>query len=140
MISIAHQPSVRVEPAPSVRLWIRASVDMPTGALGFSVVPRKDRVTVAEIQKLVSQHFGIPPLEMKSERRTRDVVRPRQISMWLCKMLTVRSYPDIGRRHGDRDHTTALHAFRRIEALKEVDPVIAYDCAFLVAQLGGVPA
>lgn len=140
MMSITRQPSVRVEPAPSVRLSISSSVDIPTGRLGFVVALRKDRLTVAEIQKVVAQHYKLSRDEMLSQRCSRDVARPRQVSMWLCKKLTTRSYPDIGRRHGGRDHTTVLHAFRRIEELQEVDPVIAYDCAFLVAQLGGVPA
>jgi chromosomal replication initiator protein len=139
MISITHQPSVRVEPCRSVHITLSASVEIPTGRLGFCVVPRKSRVTVLEIQKLVSRHFKLPLEDMASQRRSRGVARPRQVSMWLCRQLTTRSYPDIGRRHGNRDHTTVLHAFRKIEALKAVDPVIAYDCAFLVAELGGLP-
>lgn len=140
MISITHQPSVRSEPTPAVHLTLSASVELPTARLGFSVLPRKARVTVLEIQKLVSLHYNLPLLDMSSDRRDRGGARPRQVSMWLCRQLTTRSMPDIGRRHGERHHTTVLHAFRRIEALKAVDPAVAYDCAFLVAQLGGLPA
>lgn len=139
MIRITHQPSVRVEPCRSVHITLSASVEIPTGRLGFCIVPRKSRVTVLEIQKLVAKHYMLPLDDMSSRRRMRGVARPRQVSMWLCRQFTKRSLPDLGRRHGNRDHTTVLHAWRRIEALKLVDPVIAYDTAFLVAELGGLP-
>jgi hypothetical protein len=135
-----QRPTVQVYPCTGVRVTFSASVDLPTGRLGFAVTHRATRVTVAEIQKLVAEHFRLPLKEMSSECRRREVARPRQVAMWLCKQLTNRSMPDIGRRFGGRDHTTVLHAVRRIEALRVDDPVIAYDCNFLVAQLGGMPA
>ncbi|MBA3812495.1 MAG: chromosomal replication initiator protein DnaA, partial [Caulobacteraceae bacterium] len=68
------------------------------------------RVTVDDIQKAASEHFGLKQADLISERRTRAVARPRQAAMWLAKQLTTRSLPDIGRRFGGRDHTTVLHA------------------------------
>ena len=73
------------------------------------------RITVDEIQKTVAEHFNLKQADLLSERRTRIIARPRQIAMYLCKQLTTRSYPDIGRRFGGRDHTTVLHGVRRIE-------------------------
>ena len=73
--------------------------------------------TVAEIQRAVCRHFGITCAQLVSANRKRAIARPRQIAMWLSRNLTKRSLPDIGRRFGGRDHTTALHAVRRIDAL-----------------------
>lgn len=95
------------------------------------------KVTVDQIQKTVSEHYGLKQADLISERRARAVARPRQVAMWLAKQITTRSLPDIGRRFGGRDHTTVLHAVRRIEALKEVDPVIARDVETLLRKLRG---
>ena len=65
------------------------------------------------------------------------MARPRQAAMWLAKKLTTRSLPDIGRRFGGRDHTTVLHAVRRIEALKAVGPQLARDLEVLTRKLRG---
>jgi chromosomal replication initiator protein len=69
--------------------------------------------------------------------RARAVARPRQVAMWLAKQITTRSLPDIGRRFGGRDHTTVLHAVRRIESLKAEDPQIARDVDVLLRKLRG---
>ena len=71
------------------------------------------------------------------ERRTRAVARPRQIAMWLCKQHTTRSYSDIGRRFGGRDHTTVLHGVRKIEELMALDDQIARDVETLTRKLRG---
>ena len=71
------------------------------------------RVTVDEIQKAACEHFRLKQADLLGERRTRAVARPRQVAMYLAKTLTTRSYPDIGRRFGNRDHTTVLHAVRQ---------------------------
>ena len=93
------------------------------------------RVTVDEIQKAVCDHFKLKQADLVGERRTRAVARPRQIGMWLAKSLTPRSYPDIGRRFGGRDHTTVLHAVRQIEKLKLTDAGIAADVETLTRRL-----
>jgi chromosomal replication initiator protein len=95
------------------------------------------RITVDEIQKTTADHFGLKQSDLLSERRTRAVTRPRQIAMYLCKQLTTRSYPDIGRRFGGRDHTTAIHAVRRIEELMGADEQIARDVEALTRKLRG---
>ena len=93
------------------------------------------RVTVDEIQKLTSEHFGLKQADLLSERRTRSVARPRQVAMWLCKQHTTRSYPDIGRRFGGRDHTTVLHAVKKVEELLQADDQIARDVEALTRKL-----
>jgi chromosomal replication initiator protein len=95
------------------------------------------RITVDEIQKATAEYFSLKQADLLSERRTRAVARPRQIAMWLCKQLTTRSLPDIGRRFGGRDHTTVLHAVRRIEELRTVEPPLAADVEALVRKLRG---
>ncbi|MFI4966925.1 MAG: chromosomal replication initiator protein DnaA, partial [Caulobacterales bacterium] len=95
------------------------------------------KVTVDHIQKTVSEHYGLKQADLISERRARAVARPRQVAMWLAKQITTRSLPDIGRRFGGRDHTTVLHAVRRIEQLKAEDPVIARDVDVLLRKLRG---
>jgi chromosomal replication initiator protein len=95
------------------------------------------RITVDDIQKATSEHYGLKQADLISERRTRSVARPRQAAMWLAKQLTVRSLPDIGRRFGGRDHTTVLHAVRRIEELKQADPQLAADLEALTRKLRG---
>lgn len=79
------------------------------------------RVTVEEIQKTVAAHFSIRVTDMSSAWRARQVVRPRQVAMYLAKQLTGRSLPDIGRRFGGRDHTTVMHAVTRVTELMERD-------------------
>ena len=95
------------------------------------------RITVDEIQKTVAEHFTLKQADLLSERRTRSVARPRQIAMWLCKQHTTRSYPDIGRRFGGRDHTTVLHGVRKIEELMAQDDQIARDVEALTRKLRG---
>ncbi|MBI1200534.1 MAG: chromosomal replication initiator protein DnaA [Phenylobacterium sp.] len=95
------------------------------------------RVTVDMIQKTVAEHYGMKQADLTSERRARAVARPRQVAMWLAKQITTRSLPDIGRRFGGRDHTTVLHAVRRIEQLKQEDAAIARDVDVLLRKLRG---
>jgi chromosomal replication initiator protein len=95
------------------------------------------RITVDEIQKATADYYGLKQADLLCERRTRAVARPRQTAMWLCKQLTTRSLPDIGRRFGGRDHTTVLHAVRRIEELRAVDAPLAADVEALIRKLRG---
>ena len=95
------------------------------------------RITVDDIQKATSEHYGMRQADLISERRTRAVARPRQAAMWLAKQLTSRSLPDIGRRFGGRDHTTVLHAVRRIDELRAGDPQLARDLEVLIRKLRG---
>jgi chromosomal replication initiator protein len=95
------------------------------------------RITIDEIQKAAAEHYGMKQADLISERRNRAIARPRQAAMWLAKHLTTRSLPDIGRRFGGRDHTTVLHAVRRIEALKVNDAQLARDLETLSRKLRG---
>ena len=79
------------------------------------------RVTVEDIQRQVATHFEIRLSDMHSARRSRSVARPRQVAMYLAKHLTQQSLPDIGRRFGGRDHTTVLHAVKRVDELRSID-------------------
>jgi chromosomal replication initiator protein len=93
------------------------------------------RVTIDEIQRKVAEHFNIRLGEMTSDRRARAVARPRQVAMYLAKQLTTRSLPEIGRKFGGRDHTTVMHAVRKIEELKATDPAVAEDVELLRRML-----
>jgi chromosomal replication initiator protein len=93
------------------------------------------RVTIDEIQKRVAEHYNIRLADMHSARRARAVARPRQVAMYLCKQLTPRSLPEIGRKFGGRDHTTVMHAVRKIEELKAADRTLAEDIELLKRML-----
>lgn len=89
------------------------------------------RVRIEDIQRVVARHFNVSKADLLSSRRTRTIVRPRQIAMYLAKVLTPRSLPEIGRRFGGRDHTTVLHAVRKIEELIEGDKSLADEIELL---------
>ncbi|MBI3453658.1 MAG: chromosomal replication initiator protein DnaA [Rhodospirillales bacterium] len=93
------------------------------------------RVTIEEIQKRVAEHFSIRLADMHSPRRARAVARPRQVAMYLAKQLTTRSLPEIGRKFGGRDHTTVMHAVRKIEELRSSDHSFAEDVELLRRML-----
>ncbi len=93
------------------------------------------RVTIDEIQKRVAEHYNIRLADMHSARRARAVARPRQVAMYLCKQLTPRSLPEIGRKFGGRDHTTVMHAVRKIEELRTADRSLAEDIELLRRML-----
>ncbi|MEM8725951.1 MAG: chromosomal replication initiator protein DnaA [Pseudomonadota bacterium] len=93
------------------------------------------RITIDEIQRTVCQFYRIDRSEMSSKRRARAVVRPRQVAMYLSKVLTPRSYPEIGRKFGGRDHSTVIHAVRLIEDLRQRDADMDGDVRSLLRQL-----
>ena len=93
------------------------------------------RVTIEEIQKRVAEHFNIKLADMQSPRRARQVARPRQIAMFLAKQLTTRSLPEIGRKFGGRDHTTVMHAVKKVEELCTADSGFAEDVDLLKRML-----
>jgi chromosomal replication initiator protein len=85
------------------------------------------RVTIEDIQKRVAEYYGIKISDMQSARRSQNVARPRQVAMFLSKQLTSRSLPEIGRKFGGRDHTTVLHALRKVEEVREKDKEFSDD-------------
>lgn len=93
------------------------------------------RITIDEIQRTVCQFYRVDRTEMASKRRARAVVRPRQVAMYLAKVLTPRSYPEIGRKFGGRDHSTVIHAVRLIEDLRARDADMDGDVRTLLRQL-----
>jgi chromosomal replication initiator protein len=93
------------------------------------------RVKIEDIQKLVGNHYSVSRADILSSRRTANVVRPRQIAMYLSKILTPRSLPEIGRRFGGRDHTTVLHAVRKIDALAAKDRTLSEEIELLKRML-----
>jgi chromosomal replication initiator protein len=93
------------------------------------------RVTIEEIQKRVAEHYSIRLADMHSPRRARAVARPRQIAMYLAKQLTSRSLPEIGRKFGGRDHTTVMHAVRKVEELRASDKSFSEDIDLLRRML-----
>lgn len=95
----------------------------------------RKRITIDEIQRTVCQFYRIDRAEMGSKRRARAVVRPRQVAMYLSKVLTPRSYPEIGRKFGGRDHSTVIHAVRLIEDLRTRDADMDGDVRSLLRQL-----
>jgi chromosomal replication initiator protein len=93
------------------------------------------RVRIEDIQRVVARQYNVSRSDLLSSRRTANVVRPRQVAMYLAKVLTLRSLPEIGRRFGGRDHTTVLHAVRKIENLAGNDSVFAEEIEGLKRQL-----
>ena len=89
------------------------------------------RITIEEIQRRVAEHWNIRLTDMTSARRARNVARPRQVAMYLAKHLTQRSLPEIGRKFGNRDHTTVMHAISRVGELMTEDPGFAEDVELL---------
>ncbi len=89
------------------------------------------RIRIEDIQKVVASHYNVSKHDLLSARRTRAIVRPRQIAMYLAKTMTPRSFPEIGKRFGGRDHTTVLHAVRKVEELAAGDEGLAQEIELL---------
>ena len=95
------------------------------------------RVTIEEIQRRVAEYYNVRLADMLSARRARAVARPRQVAMYLSKQLTTRSLPEIGRKFGGRDHTTVIHAVRKIDELRAADSGMDEDVDLLRRMLEG---
>lgn len=113
------------------------TVDFATTTLGELLRSVQRRITIDEIQRAVSSHFEVKQIDLISERRAVAIARPRQIAMYLAKRLTTRSLPEIGRKFGNRDHSTVIHAVRRIEDLRGKDIEIDSAVRTLMRQLEG---
>jgi chromosomal replication initiator protein len=108
------------------------TIDMADDVIRDLVRPADPRrIRVEDILRIVAKHYGVSRADLLSSRRTANVVRPRQIAMYLAKTLTLRSLPEIGRRFGGRDHTTVLHAVRKIEGLVQGDQALAEEIEIL---------
>lgn len=113
------------------------TLDFAIATLGDTLRGAERRVTIDEIQKAVSAHFSLKPVDLVSARRAVVVARPRQIAMYLAKRLTTRSLPEIGRKFGGRDHSTVIHAVRRIEELRDTDRELDGAVRTLLRELEG---
>jgi chromosomal replication initiator protein len=137
---LAHRIStnVRVLEGALTRLFAFASLvgreitlDLTQDCLADVLRASDRKITVEEIQRRVAEHFNIRLSDMIGPKRVRSFARPRQVAMYLCKQLTTRSLPEIGRRFGGRDHTTVMHGVRKIEELKAKDHQMAEDLELL---------
>ncbi len=111
------------------------SLEMTQEVLSDMLRASERRVTIDEIQKKVAEHYNVRVADMHSARRSRAVARPRQVAMYLAKQLTPRSLPEIGRKFGGRDHTTVIHAVRKIEELSAYDASFREDVELLLRLL-----
>ncbi|MDY6978324.1 MAG: chromosomal replication initiator protein DnaA [Pseudomonadota bacterium] len=111
------------------------TMDFAKDALRDLLAIQDKLVTIDNIQKTVAEYFKIRVADLHSKRRNRSITRPRQIAMALCKELTSHSLPEIGDAFGGRDHTTVLHACRKVEELKESDQRINEDVSNLLRTL-----
>ena len=113
------------------------TLDMTKDVLRDLLRASDRRITIDEIQRKVAEYYNLRMGDMLSARRSRTIARPRQIAMYISKQLTTRSLPEIGRRFGGRDHTTVMHAVKKVEELRENDPSIDEDVDLLLRSLGG---
>ena len=141
---LAHRISsnVRVLEGALIRLFAQASLvgreinlDMVQECLADILRASERKVTIDEIIRKVADHYNLRMSDLLSARRARQVARPRQVAMFLAKTLTSRSLPEIGRKFGGRDHTTVIHAVRKIEELRATDSQIAEDVELLRRML-----
>lgn len=95
------------------------------------------RTTMREIQTVTADHYGLKRSDLLSRRRVQKIVRPRQVAMYICKLITTKSLPEIARAFDGRDHTTVMYAVRKIEALRKEDAEIDADIALLLRKLQG---
>ncbi len=137
---LAHRIStnVRVLEGALTRLFAFASLvgrdidmELTQDCLADVLRASERKITIEEIQRKVAEHYNIRISDMVGPKRVRSLARPRQMAMYLCKKLTSRSLPEIGRRFGGRDHTTVMHGVRRIEELCLQDGQIAEDMEML---------
>jgi chromosomal replication initiator protein len=113
------------------------TLDMAQDVLQDLLRAHERRVPIEDIQRQVADHYQIRIADMHSARRARAVARPRQVAMYLAKLLTPRSLPEIGRKFGGRDHTTVMHAIRKIDELRVGDPVLCEAIETLRRMLQG---
>jgi chromosomal replication initiator protein len=111
------------------------SLEFAKDALRDMLAAQDKQVTIDNIQKTVSEYYKIRTTDLLSSKRSRSIARPRQIAMTLAKDLTKHSLPEIGNAFGGRDHTTVLHANRRIKSLREAEASIEEDYNNLLRKL-----
>jgi hypothetical protein len=109
---------------------------LPEHVLSEAVAPTvAPMLGIRAIQRAVCEHYGVSLVDLLSSRRTKAIVLPRQVAVWLCRRLTPHSLPAIGPHFGGRDHTTMLHSARRIDALRQSDPAMQAKLDAFIAAL-----
>ena len=113
------------------------TIEMAQEVLKDLIRASQRRITIDDIQRKVADYYNIRLSDLLSARRSRTIARPRQVAMYLSKLLTTRSLPEIGRKFGGRDHTTVIHAVKRIESLQDTDAAIQEEVDILSRSLEG---
>ncbi len=139
----AIQTNVRELEGALIRVFAMASMEKEPVTMALVVEslrhivrsPDRRPVNVEDIQKRVADYYQVRPLDLRSSKRARQFSHPRQIAMYLCKQLTKHSFPEIGRLFGDRDHTTVMHAVRKIDEKQILDPELAGELRILTNML-----
>jgi chromosomal replication initiator protein len=143
---IAHRitSNVRVLEGAMTRLFAMAelvgreiTLDLVQDSLADILRASDRKVSIDEIQRKVAEHYNVKLAELVGPKRHRTIARPRQVAMYLCKVLTTRSLPEIGRRFGGRDHTTILHGVKKVEELMSTDSQLNDDITMLRRVLQG---
>lgn len=135
-LSAAPRPcGVAPAPVPVIEPFIPTAPETPPGTFVLAGITYERTPTIRAVLLAVSQRYLIDVSDITSARRTVNVVRPRQIAMYLAKQLTQRSLPEIGRRIGGRDHTTIIHGVRKIARLRQSDPDLDAELSELAAIL-----
>lgn len=138
------EPSAPVDPDAAIAEWVERQKLLalsPMKAPWFHIIeevrtgPRRPKIE--EIQRCTADEFGCTRDDIICARRTADIVLPRQVAVYLCKELTLKSFPEIGRMFGGRDHTTALSSFRKIERLLVTDCELRTTIERIKHRLGG---
>ena len=111
------------------------TIDMAQEVLKDLIRASQRRITIDDIQRKVADYYNLRLSDLLSARRSRTIARPRQVAMYLSKILTTRSLPEIGRKFGGRDHTTVIHAVKRIEGLRDSDSAIQEEVDLLTRSL-----
>ncbi|MDB5552819.1 MAG: chromosomal replication initiator protein DnaA [Rhizobium sp.] len=142
IVELAPPVVPAVDPEVAAAEWVERQLAlMPMKETWFSIVEEirtePVRPRVEKIQRETMAYFEMPSAAFFSERRTANLVRARQVAMYLAKTLTTKSLPEIGRRFGGKDHTTVLHAVRKIEKLLPSDMTVSDAVETIKAKLGG---
>ena len=138
-IDLKRKPVLTVvEPAPAApaALPLGIGTPVPEYVLSYPAAPTvPPALSVRTIQHAVCEYYGVSLLDLLSSRRTKAVVLPRQIAVWLCRRLTPYSLPAIGHHFSHRNHTTMLHSARRIDELRQSDPAMQARLDAFIAAL-----
>ncbi len=128
-------PPPKLSPSsPEAKAELIATLERAPRPLVDPITPVRNRIL--HVQAIVAKVYGVPVSDLTSQRRTKNVVQPRQVAMYLCRVHTSQSLPEIGRRFGGRDHTTVLHACRKIQGDVANNPELADRISVIETLLG----